>query len=131
MKKILLTCLVALTVLAMASCNKDVDLSGTTWRVSHVEEGDTTAYELVFAGNMTGTLSSYETYTSYEGIEVDTDTTYFTYTFDGKADGTMSATEEDGTVSTTTFMYDKDDDVLRLRAGVYELIFTKWDLLPE
>ena len=57
MKKILLTCFVALTTLAMASCHKEVDLAGTTWVASETVENETDCYTLAFADDKNGTVA--------------------------------------------------------------------------
>ena len=130
MKKVLLMTFVACFAMMFASCQKDLELSGTTWKAHQVInetstiEGITGTVDmtmdctLIFADATTGTLSiTMSGSVSVMGIPVmtfpaDTYSDNFTYTFDGE-NGVLSATDaESGENVTIPFTYNKKDKTI-------------------
>lgn len=141
MKKVVLSCLVAVATFFMVSCNKDVDLSGTSWTSSYTMndtlEGMSANIKmdilLSFTDNVKGTLIG-KTSVTIGGVPVesDSDTAAFTYTFDGKTAGALTnVDEEDSTTTTYNFTYSKDNKTITVATGETEegfpsqLVFTK------
>lgn len=113
MKKFLFVALMTFVMVGFSSCKKD-NLSGTKWVASYSETDEdfgtiSIDMTLEFTTEEAGTLTL-----SMFGMS---ETQNFTYTFDGK-EGTMTAKDEDGELSSIPFtvdgdtltMTDKDDE---------------------
>lgn len=137
MKKVLLT-FIAVGLLVSACTEKDISLVGTNWFGSFETDVYQPAghvhvlseYTVYFADDTAGTMLMQGTATLQgnppyrEEQEVS-----FTYSFDGK-DGTLTTTNERGTL-TRTFAYHDRDDVLVMDitdaniSGVNEIVFRR------
>lgn len=103
MKKFLFVALMTFVMVGFSSCKKD-NLSGTKWTASYSETDEdfgtiSIDMTLEFTTEEAGTLTL-----SMFGMS---QTQNFTYTFDGK-EGTMTAKDEDGELSSIPFTVDGD-----------------------
>lgn len=142
MKKVFLTCFVAVATFLMMSCGKDVDLSGTTWKTSysyaitqgygedsiHISVSATSV--LTFINDESGTLTTSGTSTM-EGMTTPLSGSLgFSYTFDGEKSGVLTYSS-DGTTYNDTFTYNKDDETISIPSGSTDsrvpstMVFTK------
>ena len=128
MKKTLFLALLACVTMVFTSCNKEKELPGTTWKTHTVVDRDMTMegisahLNMVMDGTMKFTDASNGTMEMTTSgsmsamgmtfpIESELVKTAFTYTFDGEA-GTLTASDEDGEVSTVPFTYNKEDNTI-------------------
>lgn len=127
MKKVLLMTFVACFAMMFGSCQKDLDLIGTTWKAHDTvnqqitEEGVTATAELTYdyvlnfidatTGKMTitynGTVSAMGMTFPINNEPISAN---YTYTFDGE-NGTITTAEEDDNV-TMPFTYNKKDKTI-------------------
>ncbi len=114
MKKFLFVALMTFVMIGMSSCSKDKDLSGTSWK-GHLNSRTTmTMYDetIVYAvdADVTVTFTSEEAGTTKTVGTVSMDdmtlplnqTSGFSYTYDGKGEGTMTAKDQDSGADVTT-----------------------------
>ena len=152
MKKTLFLALLACFTLMFASCNKEKELTGTSWKTHTVVDQDITIQGITIPLDMTvdGTMKFSDSTNndgsmnlSYNGTVTipilgartisETDNTVFTYVFDGEA-GTMTATV-DGETSTVPFTYNKEDNTIHISVSKkyeevgaeinFEMVFTE------
>ena len=150
MKKTLFVALIACFTLMFTSCNKEKELPGTSWKTHTVidqdmtMEGITAHLNMVMDGTMKFTDATNGTMeiTSSGSISAmgmtlpldeDTETTAFTYTFDGEQ-GTLTATDE-GETTTIPFTYNKKDNTILItqtevdeetgESITFEMVFTE------
>ena len=150
MKKTLFVALIACFTLMFTSCNKEKELPGTSWKTHTVidqdmtMEGITAHLNMVMDGTMKFTDATNGTMeiTSSGSISAmgmtlpldeDTETTAFTYTFDGEQ-GTLTATDE-GETTTIPFTYNKKDITILItqtevdeetgESITFEMVFTE------
>ncbi|MBQ6068648.1 MAG: hypothetical protein IJK84_04020 [Bacteroidales bacterium] len=127
MKKTLFVALLACFTMMFASCNKEKELTGTSWK-THTDttqqmtmEGITATMHMVIDGTMKfsdATNGSLTLTTSGEmsamgmsfPIEEETETQAFTYTFDGEA-GTITVSDDEETL-TMPFTYNKKENTI-------------------
>lgn len=127
MKKTLFLALLACVTMVFTSCNKEKELPGTSWKTHTVidqdmtMEGITAHINMIMDGTMkftdatNGTMELTTSGTiSAMGmtlpLDEETETTAFTYTFDGES-GTITTTDEDGT-TTVPFTYNKKENTI-------------------
>ena len=127
MKKTLFVALLACFTMMFASCNKEKELNGTSWKTHTVVNQDMNMEGITATLNMTidGTLKFTDatngsmTLTTSGSMtamgmtfpmDESTDTESFTYTFDGES-GVLTTTV-DGTTETMPFTYDKKENTL-------------------
>ncbi|MBQ3949168.1 MAG: hypothetical protein II661_01715 [Bacteroidales bacterium] len=114
MKKFLFVALMTFVMIGMSSCSKDKDLSGTSWK-GHLNSRTTmTMYDetIVYAvdADVTLTFTSEEAGTTKTVGTVSMDdmtlplnqTSGFSYTYDGKGEGTMTVKDQDSGADVTT-----------------------------
>lgn len=114
MKKFLFVALMTFVMIGMSSCSKDKDLSGTSWK-GHLNSRTTmTMYDetIVYAvdADVTVTFTSEEAGTTKTVGTVSMDemtlplnqTSGFSYTYDGKGEGTMTVKDQDSGADVTT-----------------------------
>ncbi len=136
MKKFFYVALMAFVMIGFSSCSKDKDLSGTTWegRLSYITTMSMYGETIVYAVNADATL----TFTTEEAGTIKTvgtvsmddmtlplnQTSGFTYTYDGKGEGTITTKDQNnGTEVTSRFTI--DGDILTMYEGDQELKFNK------
>lgn len=136
MKRIIFAALMAFVMIGMSACSKDKDLSGTTWK-GHLQENETMtmgdetityAINADFVINFTTETEGTTTITGTMSMDEMTlpvnETTGFTYTYDGKGEGTISVKDaESGEVTTERFTI--DGNVLTLYEGEQTMTFNK------
>ena len=114
MKKFIFAALMTFVMIGMSSCSKDKDLSGTSWK-GHLNSRTTmTMYDetIVYAvdADVTVTFTSEEAGTIKTVGTVSMDdmtlplnqTSGFSYTYDGKGEGTMTVKDQDSGADVTT-----------------------------
>ena len=114
MKKFIFAALMTFVMIGMSSCSKDKDLSGTSWK-GHLNSRTTmTMYDetIVYAvdADVTVTFTSEEAGTTKTVGTVSMDdmtlplnqTSGFSYTYDGKGEGTMTVKDQDSGADVTT-----------------------------
>ena len=114
MKKFLFVALMTFVMIGMSSCSKDKDLSGTSWK-GHLNSRTTmTMYDetIVYAvdADVTVTFTSEEAGATKTVGTVSMDdmtlplnqTSGFSYTYDGKGEGTMTVKDQDSGADVTT-----------------------------
>ena len=128
MKKTLFVALLACFTMMFASCNKEKELNGTSWKTHTVVNQDMNMEGITATLNMTidGTLKFTDatngsmTLTTSGSMtamgmtfpmDESTETESFTYTFDGES-GVLTTTVEYGTTETMPFTYDKKENTL-------------------
>lgn len=121
MKKTLLVALLACLTIMFASCKKEKNLIGTSWKthtVVNVEELELTLDGVMkFADATKGTMeisaAGSITIPGMGTIPMETDFTKtdFTYTFDGEK-GTLTGKDDEGVESTIPFTYNKKDNTI-------------------
>jgi hypothetical protein len=136
MKKILSVLMMTFVLIGMSSCSKDKDLSGTSWK-GHMHESKTvTMYDetvvytldadvlITFTSEEAGTVKTTGTYSMDDMTLPVNQTNGFTYTYDGKGEGTMTAKDPDTGVDVTS-RFTIDGDVLTLYDGDEKLELKK------
>lgn len=142
MKKFLYVAIMTFVMIGMSACSKDKDLTGTKWvgQISETEEGITitadvtveftteTAGKMSVALVMTDELRQMFAALGLSDAEIAEmlgmdDTVDFTYTYDGKGAGTMTAKDEDGHESTLNFTI--EDDKLTFTEEGHTVVLTK------
>lgn len=131
MKKIFLMTFVACIAMMFGSCQKELELNGTTWKAnSTVSESDSSegitmtttisedfVLKFVDATNVTMTLTTSVSYTvmgQTHNYEPETQTGSLTYTFDG-TNGTLTAKDEEtGETETVPFTYNEKDKTINI-----------------
>lgn len=129
MKKTLFVALLACVTLMFASCSKEKTLNGTSWKTHTVyseeftEAGMTSSVNMTIdgtmkfvdatKGSMSMSVSGTITIPGFGSLpmEAETNTTDFTYTFDGEK-GTMTGKDDEGTETTIPFTYNKKDNTI-------------------
>ena len=142
MKKFLYVALMTFVMIGMSACSKDKDLTGTKWvgQISETEDGITITADVTveFTTETAGKMSLDLVMTDElrqmfaalgmtdaeiaEMIGMD-GSVDFTYTYDGKGAGTMTAKDEDGHESTINFTI--DDDKLTFTEEGQTVVLTK------
>ena len=142
MKKFLYVAIMTFVMIGMSACSKDKDLTGTKWvgQISETEEGITITADVTVefttetAGKMSVDLVMTDELRQMfaalgmsdaeiaEMLGMD-DTVDFTYTYDGKGAGTMTAKDEDGEESTLNFTI--EDDKLTFTEEGHTVVLTK------
>lgn len=126
MKKLFLMTFVACFAIMFASCEKDVELNGTTWKAHEnikqqvSQMGDVNIdlnCTLNFKDATTGTInmiinSSVSVMGQEFPLSEQNNTESFTYTFDGKA-GVLTSTDPTDT-ETIPFTYNKEDKTINI-----------------
>lgn len=153
MKKLFLMTFVACFAMMFASCNKELELNGTTWKASqtfsesYTEDGITGSITMEmdctmnFADATKGTLAMTMSGSLAIGgisvlpLEPDTQVADFTYTFDGTNGTLTSVDKETGENATIPFTYNKKDKTILISInekeedlGVdikFDLVFTQ------
>ncbi|MBO4599149.1 MAG: hypothetical protein J5641_00255 [Bacteroidales bacterium] len=150
MKKTLFVALLACFTMMFASCNKEKELNGTNWKTHTVVnqemtmQGIAATLDLTIDGTMkfTDATNGSMTLTTSGSVtamgmtfpmDPDTETTAFTYTFDG-TNGVLTATV-DGKPESIPFVYDKKENTLTFNLTetdeetgttmTFELVFTE------
>lgn len=142
MKKFLYVAIMTFVMIGMSACSKDKDLTGTKWvgQISETEQGVTikadvtveftteTAGKMSVALVMTDELRQMFAALGMTDAEIAEmlgmdDTVDFTYTYDGKGAGTMTAKDEDGHESTLNFTI--EDDKLTFTEEGHTVVLTK------
>lgn len=142
MKKFLYVAIMTFVMIGMSACSKDKDLTGTKWvgQISETEEGITITADVTVefttetAGKMsvdlvmTGELRQMFAALGMSDAEIAEmlgmdDTVDFTYTYDGKGAGTMTAKDEDGEESTLNFTI--EDDKMTFTEEGHTVVLTK------
>ena len=114
MKKILYFALMTFVMIGMSSCSKDKDLSGTSWK-GHLNSsttmsmyGETVVYAVNADVTVTFTTEEAGTTKTVGTVSMDdmtlplNQTSGFTYTYDGKGEGTMTMKDQDSGADVTT-----------------------------
>ena len=142
MKKFLYVAIMTFVMIGMSACSKDKDLTGTKWvgQISETEQGVTikadvtveftteTAGKMSVALVMTDELRQMFAALGMSDAEIAEmlgmdDAVDFTYTYDGKGAGTMTAKDEDGHESTVNFTI--EDDKMTFSEDGYTVVLTK------
>lgn len=116
MKKFIFVALMSFVLIGMTACSKDKDLTGTKWAASIVETDITVDMLLSFNSETAGTLSA-----TALGYTYSQD---FTYTYDGKGEGTLTAKDPDSGIETTE-PFTIDGDKLTVKEATGDIVFTK------
>ncbi len=140
MKKFLILAFVSAAMLLNTSCKKEVELTGTTWTASYSEtmeeEGITgtiiATITLAFKTETAGEMLTAATISALgQTFDTGTETSQFTYTFDGESAGTLTAVidEQTGETDTINFTYNKDDKTITISENTADsnmtLVFTQ------
>lgn len=142
MKKFLYVAIMTFVMIGMSACSKDKDLTGTKWvgQISETEQGVTikadvtveftteTAGKMSVALVMTDELRQMFAALGMSDAEIAemlgmNDAVDFTYTYDGKGAGTMTAKDEDGHESTVNFTI--EDDKMTFSEDGHTVVLTK------
>lgn len=136
MKKFLFVALMTFVMIGMSSCSKDKDLSGTSWK-GHLNSRTTmTMYDetIVYAvdADVTVTFTSEEAGTTKTVGTVSMDdmtlplnqTSGFSYTYDGKGEGTMTVKDQDSGADVTT-RFTIDGNELTMYEGEETVVLKK------
>jgi hypothetical protein len=127
MKKTLFLALLACVTLMFTSCNKEKELPGTSWKTHTIVNQEMTMQGIAATLNMTidgtmkftdatngsMTLATSGTISAMGmtfPVDSETETTAFTYTFNGET-GTITTTYE-GETETVPFTYNKEDNTI-------------------
>ena len=114
MKKFLFVALMTFVMIGMSSCSKDKDLSGTSWK-GHLNNRTTmTMYDetivyavdadvtVTFTSEEAGTIKTVGTVSMDDMTVPMNQTSGFSYTYDGKGEGTMTVKDQDSGADVTT-----------------------------
>ena len=136
MKKFLFVALMTFVMIGMSSCSKDKDLSGTSWK-GHLNSRTTmTMYDetIVYAvdADVTVTFTTEEAGTTKTVGTVSMDemtlpmnqTSGFSYTYDGKGEGTMTVKDQDSGADVTT-RFTIDGNELTMYEGEETVVLKK------
>lgn len=152
MKKVLLLTFVACVAMMFGSCQKEVELSGTTWKAHQTinqtltMEGVTGTVDMTldcmmkFADATTGSLDitmggTVAAMGMTIPVPTQTSTQAFTYTFDGEREGVLTASDaEAGENISIPFIYNKEDKTISFSINTgeesgldlnFDLVFTQ------
>lgn len=136
MKKFIFAALMTFVMIGMSSCSKDKDLSGTSWK-GHLNSRTTmTMYDetivyavdadvtVTFTSEEAGTIKTVGTVSMDEMTLPMNQTSGFSYTYDGKGEGTMTVKDQDSGADVTT-RFTIDGNELTMYEGEETVVLKK------